>query len=62
MKEAETAEVHVYQGSNSLEVVLAELERVVICKEEAYSLLVYLILGKLYQNVVRVPLVLHCLI
>lgn len=32
MKEAETAEVHVYQGSNSLEVVLAELERVVICK------------------------------
>lgn len=52
MKQAEIAEVHVYQNSNSLEVVLAELDRVIICKEEAYSLLVYLILGKLYQNVV----------
>lgn len=43
------AEVHVHQ---SLEAVLSKLERIIMCKEEAYSLLVYLILGKLYQNVV----------
>lgn len=45
-------EVHVHQNSNSLEAVLAKLERIIMCKEEAYSLLVYLILGKLYQLVV----------
>lgn len=52
MKQTEIAEVHVYQNSNSLEVVLAKLERITICKEEAYSLLLYLILGKLCQNIV----------
>lgn len=46
----EIAEVHVYQNSDSLEVVLAKLERIIICKEEAYSLLLYLILEKVMSK------------
>lgn len=51
MKLPEILEVHVNpEELKSLEDVLARTERIITQKQEAQSLLLYLILGKLCQN------------